>query len=781
MTGAGRGRAERTRAVVIGGGVVGCAVLRQLAGRGIEAILVEAAPDICEGASKANSAIVHTGFDAEPGSQEARLLRRSSVLWPSVVDELAVPFLEVGAIMLARTPDERARLRDRYASDAAALGVATEMIDGAGLRSMAPFVTTDALAALHIPGEGVIDPFWLTRAYAAAAIALGAVVWTNAAVVAIEVDPTRVQVDLADGRRLVADQAFDCAGLWADDVARSAGDDSFTLRPRKGQFLVSEHTFDVDRIVLPIPGPLGKGMLVTPIVFGGILLGPTAEDVDDKHDRATDQAGRQRILEACATLVPSVAEMVPIRQFAGLRAVSSTGGYIIRPSSLGDRLYLVAGIRSTGVSASPAIAEAAVEDVADRRGWSSGVWRGAPAPSPAWADRPGAIVCLCRSVAEAEIDAALSAVPVPTTVDGVKRRCGAGFGDCQGNLCQAEVIERLAVARAAPVGSIVRGAPGSWIVDTGDDPSTTASAVLPPDGPTIDGDLLDLLVVGGGFAGIGTALAAADAGLAIAVLDRGTTPGGGLADILDLATSAERAALADLRTAIARGRVRWLPSVTVSGVAPATTGGWDVDAHLASGSISVRVRRLALATGGYVMPREHLAVDGPRPSGVMTADLALATLRRGWRPAHRVVIVGSGRVAQALEARLLLTGVEVAVRLEADGDGAPGSPFPVQAVRGKGRLEAVRVRGRWLDADALILAHALRPATFLLRGLGIGDDRPGVAAPVGPDGALPLPDLWAVGTCTAPDVDHADSLASGLALGARLGRLQRAVGGGSPR
>ena len=763
---------------------MGCAVLRQLAERGIEAILVEAAPDICEGASKANSAIVHTGFDAESGTHEARLLRRSSVLWPGVIDELAVPFLEVGAIMLARTSDERARLRNRYASDAAALGVETEMIDGAGLRSMAPFVSADALAALHIPGEGVIDPFWLTRAYAAAAIALGAIVWTNAAVVAIEVDPTRVQVDLADGRRLVADQAFDCAGLWADDVARSAGDDSFTLRPRKGQFLVSEHTFDVDRIVLPIPGPLGKGMLVTPIVFGGVLLGPTAEDVDDKHDRATDQDGRQRILDACATLVPSVAEMVPIRQFAGLRAVSSTGGYIIRPSSLGDRLYLVAGIRSTGVSASPAIAEEAVEDVADRRGWARRVRRGAPALSPAWADRPGAIVCLCRSVAEAEIDAALSAVPVPTTVDGVKRRCGAGFGDCQGNLCQAEVIERLAVARAKPVGSIVRGAAGSWIVmDTGDDPPTTASAVgRPPDGPTIGGDLLDLLVVGGGFAGIGTALAAADAGLAIAVLDRGAGPGGGLADIPDVATNAERAALADLRTAIARGRIRWVPAVTVSGVAPAA-GGWDVDAHLASGSLSVRARRLVLATGGYVMPREHLAVDGPRPSGVMTADLALAALRRGWLPAHRVVIVGSGRLAQALEERLLLAGVEVIVRLEAgaEGDGAPGPPFPVQAVRGKGRLEAVRVRGRWLDADALILAHALRPATFLLRGLGIGDDRPGVAAPVGPDGALPLPDLWAAGTCATPDVDHADSLASGLALGARIGRLQRAVGGGSPR
>jgi len=457
VTAVGRAPAERTQAVVIGGGVVGCAVLRAFAARGIEAILVEAAPDIGEGASKANSAIVHTGFDAKAGTIEARLLRRSSELWPDVIDDLAVPFLPVGALMLARTPEERDRLRHPYAAEAAAHGVDTELIDGPALRSMAPYVTPDALAALHVPGEGVIDPFWLTRSYAAAAISLGAEVWTNATVSAIDVGVDRVELGLQDDRRLIADQAVDCAGLWADDIARLAGDDSFTLRPRKGQFLVSEHTFEVDRIVLPIPGPLGKGMLLTPMVFGGVLLGPTAEDGDDKDDRGTDQVGRDRILAACRTMVPDVARMDPIRQFAGVRAVSSTGDYVLRPSTAGDRLFLVAGIRSTGISASPAIAEEAVTAVTDLRGWARMTPRRAPAPPVAWADRAGSIVCACRSVAEAEVHSALAAPPVPTTVDGVKRRCGVGFGDCQGNMCQAEVVEsrrgwtaRMSCRRSSP-------------------------------------------------------------------------------------------------------------------------------------------------------------------------------------------------------------------------------------------------------------------------------------------------------------------------------------------
>ncbi|HXG39974.1 MAG TPA: FAD-dependent oxidoreductase, partial [Candidatus Limnocylindrales bacterium] len=445
-------RPERVQALVVGGGVVGCAVLRELTRRGIRAILVEAEPDVGEGTSKANSAIVHTGFDARPGTLEATLLRRAAELWPEVVDALGVPFLALGAVMLARTSIEADRLRTEVAANAGRLGVPTEPLDRAALRDIAPFVTDEAVAALSIPGEAVVDPFWLTRAYAEAAVAGGAEVRLRSRLVGLHDTGEAIAAELADGTTLVADEVFDCAGLAADEVAAMVGDRSFRLAPRKGEFLVSEETFGVDRIVLPIPGPLGKGMLVTPIVFGGLLLGPTAEDVADRSDRSVGPAARERILAACSALVPALRDALPVRQFAGLRHVPSTGDYVVRPSTATDRLYLCAGIRSTGISTSPAVAERAVLEAAALRGWRLASPPRVVVPPPLELVEPaGEVVCPCRGVSRGEVLGACRRPLPATTLDGVKRRGGAMFGDCQGNLCAVEIARILAAERGLAV------------------------------------------------------------------------------------------------------------------------------------------------------------------------------------------------------------------------------------------------------------------------------------------------------------------------------------------
>ena len=279
---------ERARVVVVGGGVIGCAVLREFARRRIPGILLEAEPDIGEGASKANSAILHTGFDSKPGTIESTMLRRAASLWPTAVEELNVPFLPLGALMLAHTTDEARRLTTEIAANATALGVSTEFLDRDAVRDVAPYLADDVIAALSIPDEGVLDPFWLTRAYADAAISGGAEVRLGQEVIGLGLSADAVTVQLADGSTIEAEQVVNAAGMRADDVAGLIGDTSFGITPRKGQFLVSEEAFGVDRIVLPIPGPYGKGMLVTPIVFGGLLLGPTAVEATDKDDRSTD-------------------------------------------------------------------------------------------------------------------------------------------------------------------------------------------------------------------------------------------------------------------------------------------------------------------------------------------------------------------------------------------------------------------------------------------------------------------------------------------------------------
>jgi len=315
----------RVDVVVIGAGVVGCAIAFELARRGIDGVmLVEREPDVGEGASKANSGIVHTGFDARPGTLEARMLRRAAELWPDLVELLGVPYLQVGALMIARTAEDLQHLDDVVVPGATGLGVETEVLDRAETLRRAPYVTHRVAGALSIPGEAVIDPFWLTRAFGEAAMTGGATIVRGVAVVGLMVEHDRVSVDLADGRRIEAAQAIDASGLQADTVARLAGDDSFSITPRRGQFLVSEETFGVDRIVVPVPGPMGKGMLVTPIVFGGLLLGPTAHDVEDKADRGVRPDETRAIVAAAAGLVPAVAEAVPVRSFVGLRPVPST-------------------------------------------------------------------------------------------------------------------------------------------------------------------------------------------------------------------------------------------------------------------------------------------------------------------------------------------------------------------------------------------------------------------------------------------------------------------------
>lgn len=749
---------ERAQAVVIGGGVVGSAVLRQLAQAGVDALLLEAEPSLCEGTSKANSAIVHTGFDAKAGTVEAQMLRRAAALWPVLVEELGVPFLDVGALMLAREEGDAERLRE-IADTAAAHGVDTELLDGAALRDVAPFVTEEARGALSIPGESIVDPFWLTRRLAEAGMAGGARVWTDARVTALDVAVDGVTIGLADGRTVISDQVFNCAGLWTDEVAALAGDRSFSITPRRGQFLISEETFGVDRIVLPLPSKMGKGMLVTPIVFGGVLLGPTAEDQDDKTDRSTDATARAAIIAACSSMVPAVSDMIPIRQFAGLRAVSSTGDYILRPSTAGDRLFHVAGIRSTGISASPAIAEHVVGEVSRRRGWVRGTGRSPTVDEAGFDGEAGTVVCLCRSVSAAEIRTAAAQPVPPVTLDAAKRACGTTFGDCQGNLCAVPSVQLLGEILGRAPEAIEKHRAGSWLFRRGPDAASPTRHPAEPISPAVGDAAADVLIVGGGLAGIGAALAAVDAGLRPVIVERTGSWGGPIARAGAL-TGAELQALDAFEVALRDGRcVGWL-NATVSALTDGN-GAWSVSVQDDGDGIELAAERVVLACGGYVEPREHRAIDGPRPSGVATADLVHAALDAGLVPGTRAVLTGEGRLAAGTALRLEQAGITVERVAQ------------VTEIRGETRLDQVRADGTWRDADLLVLADRLVPAPFLLRPLGLVDNRPGIPAPADDQGRTELGNLWAAGTCRVPDIDHAQSLEDGRSV-MRAAALQEA-------
>lgn len=429
--------------LVIGGGIVGCSILRELSRYDVSVALLEERPDVCDATSKANSAIVHTGFDAPPTTLEAQLLADSRELWPQVIAELHIPFLQTGAIMIARSEQEESTIAAEIIPRAERNGIPLIHLTREEILDAAPYITEAVRGGVLVEGEGVIDPFWATRATCESAIRNGASVYLQHAVTGVEPDSQSVTVRTSAGTTFVSRLVVNAAGLWADEVARLAGDRSFTITPRKGQFIITEDDHGIGQIVLPVPSQVSKGTLVAPIIFGGVLLGPTAEDIADKADVGTTAEGLQRIRAAVAGLVPGLATTSSIRQFAGLRAVSSTGGYIIEPATTSRRIVHVAGIRSTGLSASPGIARHVARLVRDELKLSPNGGYESTIPEFLSDARPdeGDIVCLCRSITRGEVLAALRGPLPPATLDGLKRRTGVMLGDCQGNLCTPRLLD----------------------------------------------------------------------------------------------------------------------------------------------------------------------------------------------------------------------------------------------------------------------------------------------------------------------------------------------------
>jgi glycerol-3-phosphate dehydrogenase len=336
--------AEKDVAVtVIGAGVVGCAVALSLARRGVAVALLEADPEPALGASATNSGIVHTGFDSTPGELETELILASGALRDPLLDALGVPVLRCGALMRPLEDSQRAAI--------AALA--------AGARRNGVQVMLRDDGALEIPGEAVTDPVAYTLALAAEAVRHGAELRTRCRIDSIDPDDVGLTVHSVSGLSVRCRVAVNCAGLEADAIARLAGDDSFSIYPRKGEFLVFDPPAgdQLDRILLPVPSTRTKGVLVFPTVDGKLVAGPTAIDLEDKRDWSVRPAAREEIVSKAAPLYPPIADAEPVFAYAGLRPAGRGVNYVVGPARNGARLVHAAAIRSTGLTASLGVAE----------------------------------------------------------------------------------------------------------------------------------------------------------------------------------------------------------------------------------------------------------------------------------------------------------------------------------------------------------------------------------------------------------------------------------------
>jgi glycerol-3-phosphate dehydrogenase len=333
---------------IVGGGVVGVAVAYALARRGVGAVVLEAEDDLALAASGTNSGILHTGFDSTPGALETRLILRSAALRDAVLDELAVPVLRCGAVLTPRGADD--------AQTIAALE------RGAHANRVEVHLRDDG--ALEVPGEAVTDPVAYTRALAGAA----GEVRTGARVERIARAGGRLVLGLAGSDEVVADAVVNCAGLHADAVARMAGDESFEIYPRKGEFFVFDPPDGrpLERILLPVPTKRTKGVLVFPTIDGKIVAGPTAHDQEDKEDWSVRPAARDEVMAKAVAMLPRLEGAEPVFAYAGLRPAGRGVNYVIGPSHACPGLINVAAIRSTGLSASLGIGEHVAHLLADR-------------------------------------------------------------------------------------------------------------------------------------------------------------------------------------------------------------------------------------------------------------------------------------------------------------------------------------------------------------------------------------------------------------------------------
>ncbi|MGW3240552.1 FAD-dependent oxidoreductase [Streptomyces olivaceus] len=448
--------AEPYDVVVVGAGVVGCAIARRLAHHpALRVALVEALDDVGQGTSKANTAILHTGFDAVPGSLEARLVREGARLLATYATESGIPVERVGALLVAWDEEQLAAL-PRLAEKAARNAYHdTRLLGPADLYAREPRLGPGALGALHVPGESIICPWTTTLAYATQAVRAGVDLHLNTPVEPAGRHDGVHRLTTPRGP-LHARRLVNAAGLHADTLDRGLGLDDFTVTPRRGQLVVHD-TFArslVRHILLPVPTALGKGVLVAPTVYGNVLLGPTAENLDDKDATESTAEGLRALREQGRRILPALLDEEVTAVYAGLRAATEHDDYRIRAHpELGS--VTVGGIRSTGLTASLAIA-AHVTALLAGTGLDLGAERppdpvlmpnlGEAFPRPhqqpervAADPEYGVLVCHCERVSRGEIRDALASTIPPRSPEGLRRRTRARSGRCGGFHCGAAV------------------------------------------------------------------------------------------------------------------------------------------------------------------------------------------------------------------------------------------------------------------------------------------------------------------------------------------------------
>ena len=463
--------------VVIGGGVIGCAVARELSRYQLKICVVERAEDVCSGTSKANSAIVHGGFDAEPGTLKAKFNILGSRMMEELSKELDFDYRRNGSLVLCFTEEDKPALQELYDKGVQNGVEGMSIIGGDEVRNMEPNIEDTVVAALHVPSGGIVCPFGMTIALAENACENGVEFRFLTEVKNIE--------KKAEGYRIVTNQGeltapcvVNAAGVYADVMHNWVSEKKLHITARKGDYcLLDEEAGNlVSHTIFQLPTRMGKGVLVSPTVHGNLLTGPTATDVENKEQTATAAEELDSLMCRATLSVKNIPFRQVITSFAGLRAHEDGDDFVIGEAEDAPGFFDAAGIESPGLSSAPAIGRWLAERVAENRKaarkekWN-GTRKGIVRPerlsrekraelirqNPAY----GTIICRCEGISEGEIVDAITRTLGAKSLDGIKRRVRQGMGRCQAGFCTPRTMEILARELGIRMEEVCKNVPGS--------------------------------------------------------------------------------------------------------------------------------------------------------------------------------------------------------------------------------------------------------------------------------------------------------------------------------
>lgn len=464
---------------IIGAGVSGTAIARELSRYQTKICVLEREEDVCCGTSKANSAIIHAGYDAEPGSLKAKLNLRGNQMMDQLAKDLDFPFRRNGSLVLCLDEKDLPNLQKLYERGITNGVKGLQILNKEEVRAMETNISDQVIAALYAPIGGIVCPFHMTIAFAENACANGTVFHFNTEVKNITRRQNIWEIETTKGT-FEAGCIINAAGVYADKLHNMVSQKKIHITPRKGEYCLLDKTAGthVSHTVFTLPGKLGKGVLVTPTVHGNLLIGPTAADIEDKEGVNTTREGLDEVLQKSAASVKNIPARQVITSFAGLRAHEDGDDFIIGET---EKDFIdCAGIESPGLSSAPAIGEMVAELLKEKYNLKEkedfiSTRKGITDPSKLFLEERNAlihrepaygnIICRCEMVTEGEIIDAIRRPVGAKSLDGVKRRTRAGMGRCQAGFCSPRVMETLVRELGVSIEEITKSGGNSRIIE----------------------------------------------------------------------------------------------------------------------------------------------------------------------------------------------------------------------------------------------------------------------------------------------------------------------------